>query len=460
MAVITAALVGCRHDTAVAAADLPDAAPPPPPAELSRFSAPLAYDFTPVLRVVERDVPTTFGSLDSVRVAGSDRRRHYAFTAERGPFVAFADGGLVHLRATFAYTARGFYKPIVGPTLSVACGQGSDRPRIDIQLATPLTLTSDWHLASRVTLESISPSSADQRDRCDVTFLHRDVTARVIEAARGAVSAHLGDIDRKVGEVDLSDRVHSWWGALSHPIRLSDGVWLMLGPQRLAIGQVTGRGHTLDVPVTLEARPAIVTAPTEPTVDTTEVPQLGHHGGADRFHILIDGVVGYGVASQIVDDALVGKRISRGARSITIVRVSVAPMANGRLAIAAAFTGDAHGALRLIGTPAFDSVRHEIAVPDLDYDLETDSRLINMYSWLESDATRAAIRDKAHFPVDDAIARGRSMLLSGLNRTLGNTLTLSASVDSVRVQGLYVTRAGIVVRGEAIGRASVSVSMK
>src|SRR3569833_3825476 len=53
---------------------------------LSRFQAPLAYDFTPILAIVERAVPKQFGSLDSVRQIGDDKRKHYAFVATRDPF--------------------------------------------------------------------------------------------------------------------------------------------------------------------------------------------------------------------------------------------------------------------------------------------------------------------------------------------------------------------------------------
>jgi hypothetical protein len=36
-------------------------------------------------------------------------------------------------------------------------------------------------------------------------------------------------------------------------------------------------------------------------------------------------------------------------------------------------------------------------------------------------------------------------------------VTLSATVDSVAVRGLYVTRDGLVVRAEAAGRAAMTV---
>src|SRR5689334_17200113 len=72
---------------------------------VSRFQVPLAYDFTPILAVVERAVPKTFGSLDSVKQVGDDKRKHYAFLATRDTFTTFMRGQLVHLRTTISYRA-------------------------------------------------------------------------------------------------------------------------------------------------------------------------------------------------------------------------------------------------------------------------------------------------------------------------------------------------------------------
>lgn len=452
------AVGSCRREPITTAALIDEAPPLPAPAAPSRFSVPLDFDFSGVLRTVERVVPRTFGSMDSVRMAGKDSRRHFAFEADRSPFTAFADSNHVHLQATLAYTVRGWYKPIIGPTIGAGCGGDvNTRPRIVVELAAPLTLTESWHLASHARIVRVEPASALPNDHCSVSILHRDITPQVVEAARKGINDHLADIDRKVGEVDLTPRVRQWWGMLSRPIRLTDGVWLLLGPEHLAMGHVGGHGHVVRVPVTLAARPRIVTSVDTPRVDTTALPPLDRDSVADGFRILIDGLIDYTAASRAVSHAVAHKSISEAGRTVTIDTVIVRPAPRGRMIVVVDFSGDAVGQLHFIGTPVFDAKRGEITVPDLDYNLETDSQLINTYSWVRSDALRAAMRDKAHVPVAEALARGRELLLKGLNRQVGKVMTLSATVDSVAVRGLYVTRAGLVVRGEATGKAGVAV---
>lgn len=451
-------VVSCRREPVTSVALIDEAPPLPAPAAASRFSVPLDYDFTAVLRTVERVVPRKFGSMDSVRAAGNDSRRHFAFEADRSPFAAFADSNHVHLQATLAYAVHGWYKPIIGPTIGAGCGGDTNtRPRIVVELAAPVTLTENWHLASHARIVRVEPASALPGDHCSVSILHRDITPRVVDAARKGISDHLADIDRKVGEVDLTPRVRQWWGMLSRPIRLTDGVWLLLGPEHLAMGHVGGHGHVVRVPVTLAARPRIVTSVDTPRVDTTALPPLGRDTVADGFHIFIDGLVDYATASRAVSHAIAHRSITEAGRTVTIDTAIVRPAPRGRLIVVLDFSGDASGQLHFIGTPVLDARRGEVAVPDLDYSLETDSQLINTYSWIRSDALRATMREKAIVPVADALARGKELLMKGLNRQVGKVMTLSATVDSVAFRGLYVTRSGLVVRGEATGRAAVSV---
>ena len=459
---VLAIVVGAcgRHDTRPAITDTGMVSAQPPVARASHFDVPLNYDITQVLSVVEHTVPTQFGSLDSVHQAGDDPRVHYAYTAVRGPFTAFGEGPVFHLRATLTYEARGFFKPPIGPTVSVGCGTAAkDPPRIIIELATPLSLTADWHLVSHTKLIRVERATTTDRDRCQVRLLRFDVTDRIVDAARRALTRQLPTIDHTIGGVDLTGHVTDWWKLLSHPIRLSDNapVWLLLSPLRFRLGAVSGKGSVLTVHVGLDAHPEIITDDHEPVVALASLPPLAHDTVTNGFHILMEGVVDYATASRALTAVLHGKSVAEHGHSITIDSLMVAPLSGGRLALTVAFHGDAHGTLRFVGVPTHDAAKNAIAMRNLDYDLETDSPWINMYSWVRSDALRLLFREQALVPEGPVLDRGRTLLMAGLNRKIGDAMTLRAVTDSVAVRGLYVTAAGLVIRAQASGHATVSV---
>jgi hypothetical protein len=453
-------LLACTREAPSTKSAPPDVGAPAPSAPaLSRFSVPLEYDVTAVLRLVDQVVPKTFGSMDSVRAINGDSRKHYAFEATRGPFTAFATGREMHLRATFAYRARGYYKPPIGPTMSAGCGSDKEQPHIVVELATPLSLTANWHLVSHARLVTIRPATTEGRDRCDVGILHTDVTDRVIGAARSALEAKLPDIDRKVGTVDLTGRVTEWWRLLNRPIRLTDGVWLTLQPEQLRMGKVRGEAKVLTVPVSLDARPRIVTGE-EPRTEASPLPPLSKDTVAEGFRVEMDGLIDYGTATKAITSALAGRRFTRAGRTVAVENVSVMPASRGRLLLGISFAGDATGRLQLVGTPRYQPALGIVDVPDLDFDLDTDSKLVQGFAWLRSDELRATIRERARVPVQPALDKGRALLLSGLNRKLGDAVTMSATVDSVAVKGLYVTRDALVVRAEATGHAGFTVKQR
>jgi hypothetical protein len=426
---------------------------------LSHFQAPLEYDFTPILAIVERVVPKTLGSLDSIRQVGDDTHRHYAFEAKRDTFATFMRGSQVHLRTTISYAARGYFKPPIGPTLSAGCGNDSIRPKILIELVTPVTLNRNWHLRSAAKLDLLAPASDGPKDRCIVSILKNDVTGRVLDAARQAITSHLSDIDGKIAQIDLTQRARGWWELLQRPIRLTDGVWLVLQPRQFRLGEVTGTGHTLTVQAGLDAYPKIVVG-AEPKFPVPPLPILARDTTASGFQISLDGVVDFATASRAVTDALVGKTVTQAGHSVTVQSVTASSPQPGRLSLLVTFTGDAKGQLRFVGRPQLDAGHEHILVPDLDYDLSTTNDLINAVAWLRSDALRALFRDKARVPIGPVLERGKSLLENGLNRTIGDVMTLSANVDSVRVLGLSVSSAGLRVRAGASGAARVSVRQK
>jgi hypothetical protein len=462
---LTIAIAGCGAGGERRASTLPPDSTPAarvtdaPPGTLSRFDVPLEFDFSTVLDLVERVIPQSFGSLDSIRQVGDNDKKHYAFAATRGRFTAFARGTEVYMRTVFSYAARGYYKPPIGPTLSAGCGTGNTQPAIVVELATPLTLSPDWHLKSTARISQLSAASDSLVDRCRVSFLGFDVTPKVIDAARQAISAHLRDIDQKVAGIDLTEKATGWWTTVNRPIKLADEVWLLLSPAQFRLGSVRGERHVLTIDAGLDAFPRIVMG-REPVPKVAPLPPLAADTITNGFRVQVEGSVNYVSASRTFDAELRGKTFSQGGRSVTIRSVTASHEPPNRVALTVSFTGDATGALRFVGTPGFDVAHENIVVADLDYDLTTDSQVINAYSWLRSDALLLLFRKSARVPLAPVLERGKSLVLKGINRTIKDVVTLSGTVDSVAVLDVLVTSRGLVVRASANGNARVAVKPK
>lgn len=449
--------LACTGDRALPAPRADAGIPPIPPPQLSRFDVPLTYDFTKILATVERVVPTTFGSLDDIREAGSNGRAQYAFAATRGRFTAFARGSEVHLRATLAYSARGYYTPPIGPRLSGACGTRGQYPELVVELVAPLTLTPDWHLASKARIAELRPASTEERDRCRISFLSIDVTERVMDAARLGLNAHLARIDSTVARVDLTRQATKWWAQLNRPVRLADGIWLLLQPTQLRLKGFTGRDHILVVQAGMDAYPRVVMGE-RPALKVPPLPPLGNDTGTTGFRVALTGHVDYAAASRTLTERIQGDSVVIQGRVLRVRTLTVSRDPSGQLALLVRFAGDVTGTLRLVGTPRYARAPGRVTVDDLTFALDTDSQLGDAYAWLRGAEVLDFLRPRTVLPLAPLLDDSARLIELGMNRTVGGgVLSLAGSVDSVAVLGIYVGPKGLVVQALVEGSGRVAV---
>lgn len=433
-----------------------DTLPTLPP---SLVDAPITYDIGPALATLEGAVPRRLGDINVRRRSTTNRRMSTAFAAEREPFRVRFDGNTVRVGTVIEYQGHGWYDAAIGADLHGSCGMGVERPRAVIEIATALRLTPDWKLRGRSRLVRVAPFSSDRRDQCKVTVFKIDVTDRVVTAARSEIDKRLTQLDRKIATVDVRTPIERWWRVLQRPIRLSDSVWLLLQPTGVHVGPITGSARTVAVDVGLSGEPRVVTGPRPPD-GTAELPRLAQEREKHQqaLHVLLEGELGYDVANAILRKSVVGKRIRRGARWITIREARLSGIGGGRVALAVRFDGAASGLVYLVGTPRYDPTTRQLYVPDLAYDVRSADMLVRGLEWLRRADVQDMLRTRARFPVADLVEQARQRLERGMNRSLGQNATLVTQVATGDVLAVRATQRGVLVRAVATGSARLEVN--
>jgi hypothetical protein len=433
-----------------------DSLPSLPP---SVVDAPITYDLSPALASLEAAVPLKFGNIDARRRSETNRRVNTAFAAERSPFEVRIDGSTIHVGTVLEYQGKGWYNAPLGGDLFGSCGMGTARPRAVVEIATALRITGEWRLRARSTMTRVAPFSDDRRDQCKVTVFKIDVTDRVVTTARSELDNKLASLDQKIGNMDVRSPIERWWLLLQRPIRLSDSVWLLLQPRAVHLGPITGSGKTISVDVGLTGEPRVVTGP-RPADGTAPLPLLQREKGKHEqaLHVLLEGALSYDLANAILQKNLVGKRIRRGARWITIRDAQLSGIGAGRVALAIRFDGAASGLVYLVGTPRFDPETRQLFVPDLAYDVSSSDLLVRGLEFMRRGDVQNLLRTRARFPVADLVERARERLERGMNRQLGQNATLVAKVATGDVLAVRATSKGILVQASANGTMRLQVN--
>ena len=435
-----------------------DSLPVLPP---SLVDAPITYDLSPALATLEASVPRKFGDINARKRSATNRRVNTAFAAERAPFQVRLEGTTIRVGTVLEYQGKGWYNAPLSGDLFGSCGMGETRPRAVVEIATTFRLTPDWRLRGKSSVTRVEPFSADRRDQCKVTVFKIDVTDRVVTAAKSELDKRLVALDQKIATMDVRTPLERWWLALQRPIRLSDSVWLLLQPKGVHVGPITGSGRVVSLDVGLAGEPRVVTGPRPPD-GTAPLPSLQREKEKHEqaLHVLLEGELSYDIANAILRKNVIGKRIRRGARWITIRDARLSGIGGGRVALAVRFDGAATGTVYLVGTPGFDPETRQLFVPDLAYDVSSADLLVRGLEWMRRGDVQNLLRTRARFPVADLVEQARQRLERGMNRPLGRdaNATLVAQVATGDVLAVRATTQGILVRASANGTARLEVN--
>ncbi len=458
----TCALSACRSDslTPEAPTSRPGQRQIPelPSMPVSIVDAPISYALEPALTALEQAVPTRFGSLDKRIQIQSNKRQQVAFVATRTPFAVTFDGEKLTLTTTVSYTGRGWYKPVIGPTLSASCGTDDSPPRLHVVLTTDIGLNPAWILESHTRVTSLRPASDSDRDACRVTFLKVDVTEQVVRAVRPLLASKLPALDRKIAAFDVRKRVAKWYGIMQRPIRVRDSLWLDLAPEQLRLGNFSLRDSALVATVRLYAHPRLIAGP-QPLDPKSPLPPLSPalKEVGDSARIRIEGLLPYDVATATLSREIVGRKFRRFGRSVRIDSLVVSPLDDGRVVLAVRVSGDISGTAYLVGTPQLDQVTRALIVPDLDFDVSTSNALVQGLAWLRKGDMVAQLRKQARFPLDTILEETRAKVEDALNRDLTDGVELSGTVRTGKLIGVLVHPRWLVVQAEAAGTLALDV---
>ncbi len=426
-----------------------------PPAVSSRFTVPVVIDVSALIAEVERQLPATWGSLDSLRTMGDDGPP-VAFELRRDAFTGEMREGKAVLETTVHYRFRTRIDLPLLPDAPASCGTNGPEPRMRVEVSAPLGLTGDWRLVAGAHELSLSPLTDEDRDRCEVTIFGIDVTERLARQAQEVAQAERATIDSLLAAVDVRSRFEGWWKALSQPMALGDGVWLNVGPVGVAIAEVGGTGPTVQVVTTLIARPQIHVG-AEPVVDPRPLPALitDPDPGAPGFTALIQTYAEYGALSRELEGAVSGTELHAAGHTVRIESFTVHGLGGGRIAIRIGVVGDVRGELYLVGSPTYDPDTRTIHMPDLRFDAASSNALVDAAAWVLDTGALEMIRRAARWSVDDVVEWAGRKATEGLNSSPVDGVHLEGALGSLEIVGLDPRAERLEI--SAIGRGTLTL---
>ena len=424
-----------------------------PPVPISRLEIPVRYDLAPALDWLETTVPKTIGKIgDKLAVKGNDRL-HIAYEIQREPFKFGLEGRTITISSVLHYQGRGWYNAPVIPEVSASCGTGDEQPRARLTLSVTAMVDSAWKLRTRSVVKAV-PLTDTERDQCEVTAAHIDVTEKVLSAAEGALQGELVKADRKLGSFPVRATVEGVWTTMQKPLRLTDSLWLLINPVSLRFLPPTLLGDSLLWQAGLEANPRILGGAKPAPSTNPLLPPDRSPAPEPELLILSEGRLPYDVAEDILSKATAKTKIKVGRRVLRIRHLKPAPMGDGRVSVGLTVSGAANGTLYAVGHPQIDSLG-VLTMPDLELDAGTTDALTGAMAWLaSSDRITQVLRDVIRVNLAPTIEKARVLAEKNLNRELAPGLALQTTLTSAKPIGVWAAPdalvARVIVRGQGV----------
>lgn len=172
----------------------------------------------------------------------------------------------------------------------------------------------------------------------------------------------------------------------------------------------------------------------------------------------IVAVSSYEDASRIMKKNFAGEEFTSGSRKIKVQDVNIWHK-SGKMVIALDVTGSINGTIYLAGFPKYDSEKKEIYFDELDYVLDTKSKLMRTANWLAQGIILRKIQENCRYSIKPNLDEGKKTMLNYLNNysPLAGVF-VNGKMEDIQFQKIELSQNAIIAFVKVNGEINISVN--
>ncbi|NID12188.1 DUF4403 family protein [Fibrivirga algicola] len=273
-----------------------------------------------------------------------------------------------------------------------------------VDFQSPLQVASDWRLTTRVSLVKHTWIKPPKVRVLGINIPFANLAESVIQKRRPEIEKA---IDEAVYEgLRLDKQVKPVWLDLQKPLVLAkkpDSLWLVPTPFSVAVGEVTGDEKTLTVPIRVAFYTKTVIGPRPKIALNRTLPTIRRDKHIKQVTDLrVMNFISYDDINRILAKQLKGRKLELAGGLLTINKTTVYGGQHAVI-IRADVGGAVKGTLFFRGQPAYDTLTHTLLVKNIDFDVETEERLLSTADWLLHDRLNDTLAKALKFPIRQQI---------------------------------------------------------
>jgi hypothetical protein len=176
------------------------------------------------------------------------------------------------------------------------------------------------------------------------------------------------------------------------------------------------------------------------------------------FNASLAGLITYSDAAALMQKNFVGQKFQSGKRSVTINKVDLWGK-DGKLVVELGMTGSVNGSFYLSGTPRYNLDTKEIYLDQVDFVLDSKSRLLKIGDWLVHGIIAKKIQQSCTFSMANQLAEAEKTIKTYLNNYQPvKGVNVSGSLTNLSPDKIVLTPNAMVAIITAKGQAAVRIN--
>lgn len=165
----------------------------------------------------------------------------------------------------------------------------------------------------------------------------------------------------------------------------------------------------------------------------------------------------YSDASKIIKKNFAGQDFISGSKKVTVQDVAIWHK-NGKMVIALSLTGSLNGSIYLAGYPKYNDQTKEIYFDQLDYILDTKSKLLRTANWLAQGIVLKKIQNNCHYSIKPNLEEGKKAMISYLkNYSPLPGVFVNGKIEDIQFKKIELTNNAILAFIKINGEINVTI---
>ena len=327
----------------------------------------------------------------------------------------------------------------------------------NITLVSDVTL-SNWKLNTKTEFKSLdwneSPTTEVMGKSIPITYLINPT----VKLFKSKIERTIDDAIEK--SMDFKPNVLDALEKICTPMQMNEAFesWLRIVPIELYATDAKFKKETITLEMGLKCNmETLIGQKPVSKFDRNKIVLKSVTQMPDKISANIVAVSSYQDASKVITKNFAGQEYGNGSKKVTVQNVSIWHK-NGKMVIALEMLGSINGTVYLTGFPQYNETTKEIYFDQLDYVLDTKSKLLKTANWLAQGMILRKIQESCRYSIQPNLEEGKQSMMNYLkNYSPMPGVFVNGKIDDVQFQKIQLTNKAIIAFIKVNGNVKVAV---